>query len=194
MKFNNGLEIGASDAKGSFILQNYSFFINGTLIEPNIILFKDLIKKTMAQTNIKIKNFAVSNFSGSEDLYHIGRSSFLKNSDSFINLMSKSPWEGSKPEYYLSKLAKPVKVVDIKSFELEKFDFISLSCNGSELNILKDIKYLPVFLRCTFNYQNEHQVQYSQKIFNILNKYNYKVINIIKNETQTFSDIIFQKI
>lgn len=194
MKFNNGLEIGASDAEGSFILKHYPNFEKATLVEPNIILFRDLMEKTSNLKNITIKNFAISDYSGIEKLYHIGRSSFLKNSNSFLNLASKSPWSGSLPEYYLSKLSSPVQVVDIKSFDHENFDFISFSCNGSELSIIKNLIIKPKFLRCTFHFQNAEQCQYSQSILTLLKEYNYEVINLIENETKVFADIIFKKI
>ena len=194
MKFNNGLEIGASDAEGSFILKHYPIFEKATLIEPNIILFRDLMEKTSDLKNITIQNFAISDFSGTEKLYHIGRSSFLKNSYSFINLMSKSSWQGSLPEYYLSKLSLPIEVIDIKSFNHDDFDFISVSCNGSELSIIKNLITKPKFLRCTFHFQNAEQCKYSQSIFSLLNEYNYEAIDSIQNETSTFKDMIFKKI
>jgi hypothetical protein len=194
MKFNNALEIGASDAEGSFVLKHYSNFEKATLIEPNIILFRDLMEKTYNLKNITIKNFAISNFSGIESLYHIGRSSFLKNSNSFLTLASKSPWSGSLPEYYLSKLSSPVEVVDIKLFDHNDFDFISICCNGSELSIIKNLTTKPKFLRCTFHFQNAEQCQYSQSILTLLKEYNYEMINLIQNETKVFADIIFKKI
>jgi FkbM family methyltransferase len=194
MKFNNALEIGASDAEGSFVLKHYSNFERATLIEPNIILFRDLMEKTSNLKNITIKNCAISDYSGREKLYHIGRSSFLKNSDSFINLMSKSPWQGSLPEYYLSRFSLPVEVVNIKSFNHHDFDFISVACNGSELSIIKNLITKPKFLRCTFHFQNAQQCQYSQSILSLLKHYNYEVINSIENETKVFADIIFKKI
>lgn len=194
MKFNNGLEIGASDALGSFILNHFSDFDRATLIEPNIILFRDLIEKTSNLKNITIKNFAISDYSRTEKLYHIGRSSFLKNSYSFLNLASKSPWQGSLPEYYLAQLSLPIQVIDIKSFDHHDFDFISISCNGSELSIIKNLITKPKFLRCTFHFQNAEQCQYSQSILTLLKKYNYEVINSIENETKVFADIIFKKI
>jgi len=194
MKFNNALEIGASDAEGSFVLKHYFNFERATLIEPNVILFRDLMEKTSNLKNIIIKNCAISNYSGIENFYHIGRSSFLKNSDSFLNLMSKSPWQGSLPEHYLSKLSSPVEVIDIKSFNHSDFDFISISCNGSELSIINNLITKPKFLRCTFHFQNAEQCQYSQSILNLLKEYNYEMINLIQNETKVFADVIFQKI
>jgi len=194
MKFNNALEIGASDAEGSFVLKHYSNFERATLIEPNIILFRDLMEKTSNLKNIIIKNCAISDYSGREKLYHIGRSSFLKNSNSFLTLASKSPWNGSLPEYYLSKLSSSVEVVDIKLFDHNDFDFISICCNGSELSIIKNLITKPKFLRCTFHFQNAEQCQYSQSILTLLKEYNYEMINLIQNETKVFADIIFKKI
>ena len=108
--------------------------------------------------------------------------------------MSKSSWQGSLPEYYLSKLSLPIEVIDIKSFNHDDFDFISVSCNGSELSIIKNLITKPKFLRCTFHFQNAEQCKYSQSIFSLLNEYNYEAIDSIQNETSTFKDMIFKKI
>ena len=194
MKLSKGVEIGAGDYAASFLLKNRDVFDQIELYEPNPVLFEDLRSKIGNFDRVNLFDFAVSNYSSDGDIFfNVGRSSFLKGAESFLNLTHKeSPDEGTLPEEYLIGLSTSVKVKNIKEIDNE-IDFLSLTCNGCEFNILSAMQSRPKMVRVCAYVHNQHHRQYYSKISQWMSSNDYILNGHNSNKLGTFSELFFVK-
>jgi FkbM family methyltransferase len=136
------LDIGAHHGKMTEIfLSTFSSVEKIICFEPNIKSYKFLKNRFRSSNLIKVKNYAISNFTGSKNLFisevEDGQSTLLQiDYNSFWFKIKKIFMFTSK--IYSSKQEVTVKKID--DIIIENFDFIKIDTEGNELNVLKSAK------------------------------------------------------
>jgi len=174
-----GVEIGAGDPKSSFLFKNKDYFDEIVLFEPNNILFNEL--KSIQNDKIKIYNKVLGGETKQELFYTLGQSSFLKGAKSFLNLA-----HDENPEEYLIKFAKQRNVETLMELETRHIDFLNLTCNGSELDVLYGMVGRPTIIRIVLYIHNNRHGEYARQLFNCLLQSGYKIVKQNTNKLNTY--------
>lgn len=187
-------EVGCGDWRSCTIKDYGVDYKKLYLFEPNLLFYQDIIKNTINNDKIKSFNCAVSNKDYIGEFYTYGYTSFLKGSDSFVNLWS---WKAlgqnppNDPEVFYKDLITNVNIID--GARLPEVDFLILTCNGCEFNVLERLQFRPKLIRVKYYLHTIEQINYFSKVTNwmINNGYQGKIID--RSQYDQFQDIIFVK-
>lgn len=182
-QFKHIVEIGAGD---SWVSQGGPFHVYAervSLYEPNPLLYADLKRAAEGVSNIRTYPCAVSSRSGSRLFYHFGYASFLEGARSFLALAEP---EGVDPVFW-KPLARPVEVVSMAEIDTGDIDFLVLTPNGCELEILPQMKSRPQVIRFKIYMHNATQVVHAQEICSVLESLGYtRLVSLETNEFNTY--------
>lgn len=186
-------EIGCGDLRSSEF-KKYSFE-KVYLFEPNILFYQDIVNKIIDDNRITTFNCAVSNKDYIGKFYNYGYTSFLKGSSSFVNLWS---WDAlgknppSDPEVFYKDLITNVVVLD--SARLDKnIDFLILTNNGCEYNVLQNLQNRPKYIKVKYYLHTIKQMQYFNTITQWMLNNRYSGYVLDKNTYNTYNDILFER-
>jgi hypothetical protein len=186
-KFNYAVEIGAGDSSSSILLKSSSDKI--LLIEPNKLLFDDLNNYIIHnQLDIGIKNIAISELNHEQNLFNFGYCSFLEGKPSFLKLSC----EDGAEQYWKPRISK-CECINFNNIDNGNIDYLVLTANGSELEVLKNIISRPQIIKTKYYCHNQQHWLYYNQISDWMQVNNYKP-NILRSNTyQTFFEIDFIK-
>ena len=187
-------EVGCGDWRSSDI-KNYNFETT-YLFEPNILLYQDLVKNTINNSKIKSFNCALSDRDYIGKLYNYGYTSFLKGSDSFVNLWS---WDAlgkippSDPEVFYKDLTTNVPVFNAAILDKE-INLLILTNNGCEYRVLQNLQFRPKFIQIKYYLHTIKQMAY----FNLISdwmKQNRYASNVLETaQYNTYFNLLFVKV
>lgn len=156
------LDLGANDGvtlSNSCLLLSMGW--KGVLVEPSPIAYDKLYNNYWHEVeDVHTINVAVSDSCRESLFYDSG--THLKNGDtsllSTLNVKETEKWASSTDFY-----KKKVNVVDFKTllghFDFNKFQFISIDCEGEDLNILRQIDLTDLDCRCIcIEWNSNHDV------------------------------------
>lgn len=185
-----GAEIGCGDWR-SCEIKNYNVD-NIYLFEPNIIFYQDIVKNTINNDKVRSFNCAVSDKDYIGTFYNYGYTSFLKGSDSFVNLWS---WDAlgkippSDPEVFYKDLT--TNVVVLNSSQLDKnINFLVLTNNGCEYKVLQNLEFRPKYIQVKYYLHTHKQMAYYNLISNWMNQNQYKSIVLDKARFDTYFNLL----
>ncbi|SRR3990167_2804832 len=188
-----GAEIGCGDWR-SCEIKDYSVD-NIYLFEPNILFYQDIVKNTINDGRIKSFNCAISDKDYIGQFYNYGYTSFLKGSDSFVNLWS---WDAlgknppSDPEIYYKDLTS--NVIVLNSAQLDKnINFLVLTCNGCEYKVLQNLEFRPKYIQVKYYLHTTKQMAYFNLISSWMGQNKYKPNVLEQARYNTYFNLIFIK-
>lgn len=183
-KFNLGVEIGAGIPETSFLLKNKDKFNTIQIIEPNFI-FNELLRPYNSNTCAIIDN-PISDITGNSLFYNHGLGSFLASSNHFL-----SAYDDFEKAY--SSIGRPCKTLSIKELDKGNIDFLSLTCNGSELVIIENLISHPEQIRMTFYMHHQRHFEYFHKTNNTIRNLGYTPMVMSQNKLATFLELLYVK-
>ncbi len=183
-KINKAVEIGAGDIESSELLMYNNKFNEIHLFEPNFLLNKSL--KEIKNENIVVWEAAVSNYEGQGKFFNLGYTSYLEGAESFI----KTSCEDDAEKFW-NNLSTIVDIVSIKNIDKGDIDFLVLTCQGSELDILSGLVSRPVIINTKYYIHNPIQSEYYNKITLWMQNNGYRGVLKDKNEMSTYFNIDF---
>ena len=137
------IEIGAND--GKTFSNSLLFAENGwkcTLVEPSRRAFSLLEKLHLNKPNIILHNFGFGMFNGTQTFYESG--AYRDGDDvalySSLDKDEIQKWKNDVP--FVEVEADFITWVDFRNQNHEKYDFISIDCEGFDYNVLKSSKEL----------------------------------------------------
>lgn len=158
MRYNHVVEIGAGDSASSRGLPMMTHADKVTLYEPNSILWKELNHAAAGMDNVSVVNAAVSDGSEFVRLYHVGYASYVEKSPSFLGTSIES--EGAQ---FLFPLLREVRAVSVGVAIPSDVDYLILTANGSEYEILLGMKTRPAIIRTKhYCHAAQHWFVYNQ--------------------------------
>lgn len=194
-KYKLGVEIGAGDRYSSELLDRKEEFEEIHLIEPNKALYESFYHVGTHFDNIRVFNFAVSNYSSIEGMgcsdeafYNFGYCSFLRCASSFLKLSC----EDNATEYW-RPLLQMVKCKRMNEIDKGNIDYLVLTCNGSEMFVLDDMKSRPSIIRTKYYCHNAKHWQYYNQVSAWMDNNGYKGKILDRSQYSTYYHLEFQK-
>jgi hypothetical protein len=188
-KFKRAMEIGCGDRNSSELLHRTTEFDNIYLIEPNKILYHDVMNFVAPYENVAVGNFAIGKENGSERFYHFGYCSFLESSNSFL----KTSCEPEALCYWVSYVNRNVETRTMSSIDLGDIDYLILTNQGSEMFVLDDMISRPQVIRTKYYCHNAKHWEYYNKVTAWMQQNGYQGNLLDRNEHGTFLHIEFVK-
>lgn len=186
-------EVGCGDWRSSDV-KRYNFE-TAYLFEPNILLYQDIVKNTIDNKNIKSFNCALSDRDYIGKFYNYGYASFLKGSDSFVNLWS---WDAlgknppSDPEIFYKDLTTNVVVFDSKILDKD-INLLILTNNGCEYKVLQNLQFRPKFIQVKYYLHTTKQMAYFDLISGWMRQNGY-MSNVLETvQYNTYFNLLFVK-
>lgn len=191
-KINTIIDVGAYE--GNFIKNlNNNALKKVIFIEPNLDKFYILKKKYQNKHKYKIYNYAISNYNR-KSYFCINKNP--KTSTLFNNIQENFSHQiKSKISPYNKKVLVNVRKLDtVLKNEIYKNSLLKIDVEGNEYNvllgsmkILKNLKYIFFEDKFITNSKNKN------KIFKLLRKNNFILINKLSTFPYHFKDYLFQK-
>lgn len=185
-KWLNGVEIGAGDSKSSLLLRKYNDFEFVLLYEPNNELFSDLNENLPNSNRVSAYKMAVGEGPMQNELFNFGYCSYLKGSFSFI----KTSCEEDSEEYWKPLISK-CQTVNIRQIDPGNIDYLVLTNNGSELDVLVSMLSRPIIIETKFYMHNQEQVNYYNLLSNWMAENNYRGQILDKSQYNTYYHVKF---
>ena len=179
------IEIGAGDYRTCYCIKKP--FHEIVLYEPNHLLAEDIRKKAKL-SGVSLVEKAVFNKNGKHKFYNFGFGGYLQGVPSFMNLSFPDPIEEA-----LEPISTMVETIDVACINVGGFDFLNLTCCGSELAIIERAKELPRVVRTVQYIQSQEQGVYSQQVWTSLQNRGYQILSHQPGRLNTYFETIFKK-
>lgn len=186
------VEIGAGDSwssQGIALFKDLSPTCRVDLFEPNIILSTDLAEVAEPYSNINVYGLALSDISYKGNLYYLGYASYLAGAASFIRHSIED--EG---EQFWHPLVRPTNVVDVRTYDHGDIDYLVLTTNGVELDILNVLRSRPKIIRTKFYCHNVLHWIRTNQIIEWMGKNGYQGRTLETSPYHTFFHIEWTKL
>ena len=194
MLYNHVVEIGAGDRYSSegLAIARRGEATRMSLFEPNAILHADLLAVLPEYYHVNLYPWAIIGDTGWMTkgivLYHFGYASFLCGAPSFL-VTSTEP-EG---EQFWAPVGKRISAMRIGMVDDGSWDYLILTCNGCELEILQGLKSRPRIIQTKHYCHNARQWVETRLIWEWLEQHGYKGTVLDTNQHGTFFSIAWQR-
>lgn len=190
------VEIGAGDSwssQGIALLKELSSTCRVDLFEPNSIFCADLAESleglSKTNPNVNVYGLALSDLSYEGNLYYLGYASYLAGAQSFIRQSIED--EG---EQFWRPLVRMVNVVDVRVYDHGDIDYLVLTANGVELDILNALRSRPKIIRTKFYCHNIKHWEYTNEIIRWMGINSYQGVTLESSPHHTFFHIEWTKL
>lgn len=193
ISYHRAVEIGSGDRYSSQLLNSPEVLriaARVDLYEPNVLLYEDLEIYTAQMDYVFIHNKAVSDLSYEGTLYTFGYASYLAGSPAFLPLSV----EPNSDATHWAALRQPASIVDIKTVEaIGEIDLLVLTCNGSELDILNQMKSRPKMIYTKYYCHNTKHWDYYNQVTTWIRTHGYEPLVLDRNQHATYFFIQWRK-
>lgn len=185
----HAVEVGAGDSTSSQCLRLDVPLIQ--LVEPNMILAEELsaAANAISTQRITVHACAVGAAKGMKPLVHMGYASYLLGAPSFL---ATSVEPGGEAHWGL--LTAPVPVITMDQIDNGSIDLLVLTCGGSEVDCLTNLRSRPVSIRTKHYLHNERQGEVSEAVVEWMRVHGYKGLVLESNLHSTHFHIDWRKV
>lgn len=187
-KYNLGVEIGCGDRYSSELINRGEEFCSIKLIEPNPILYRDIASAPNPYENISVGNFAITKECREEDMYLFGYCTFMESANSFLQLSIE---ENGLRNWALLK--KKVRCFAMDFLDKGGIDYLILTNNGCELDVLNFMVSRPEIIRTKYYCHNQKHWQYYNQVTAWMDKNGYIGRVTEMSQYGTFLNLQFER-